>query len=85
MKLSNYITKLDKLKEYTIKTAGIVEQIIMTINFQFTHNYSMNKGIKELETKGYNAAYEKLKQLHNHIYSNQFLSKNFHLSREDKQ
>jgi uncharacterized pyridoxal phosphate-containing UPF0001 family protein len=57
-----------KNQKYVNKYNKVIACIIMTINHQFTRLYSLMKGIKTFGEKGHQAAQDKVKQLHNHIY-----------------
>ena len=46
-------------EKYTIKAAQIIAQTMITMTYQFEQTCSLNKGIEEFTTKGYQAAYEK--------------------------
>jgi hypothetical protein len=60
-------TQAIESEEYSIETAKVIAQSILTMNYQLSHTYSLFKGIKEFGNKGLQAAHEEIKQLHDCI------------------
>jgi hypothetical protein len=52
-------------QEYNIDTAKVITQMINKMNMQFVQTYSLAKSIMAFGADGHQAAYEKIKQLHN--------------------